>query len=389
MRYSCFALTFALALASCAHQSTLLPLSTAGSSARSPSPDSKFHELYSFKGQPNDGMEPRGPLTAFKGAFYGMTGKGGTDNRGIIFKITPDGTETVLHSFTGAKDDGGNPSSGFVEHGGTLYGVTENGGASNLGTFFSLNSDGTPHLLFSFEQSGGVHPTGGLAAVDGVLYGTAHRGGNHDAGTVYEITTAGEYHVLYNFAGGQNDGSRPEGGVQFFKQHFFGTTSRGGTHDRGIVFELSQDGAEKVVYNFGATAQDAASPQSGLTAVSGALYGTTLFGGAKGVGTIYEVKPGGSERVVYSLALKSGFAPYAGLMAQNNLLYGTASDGGANRAGTVFSVNVIGTLTVLHDFRKKDGSGPRAALIADGGKLYGTTFAGGGFSKGTVFEVTP
>ncbi|HEX3671778.1 MAG TPA: choice-of-anchor tandem repeat GloVer-containing protein [Candidatus Cybelea sp.] len=388
MRYACIALISALVLAACAHQPALAPLPGTASSAQSQSPDANFQELYSFKGQP-DGMEPRAPVTAFNGAFYGMTGKGGKENRGSIFKIAPDGKETVLHSFTGGTDDGANPSSGFVAHDGTLYGLTENGGSSNLGTFFSLNSDGTPHLLYSFEQQGGVHPTGGLLAADGVFYGTANTGGNYNAGTVYEITTAGEYHVLYNFTGGQNDGSRPEGGVQHFNRHFYGTTSRGGTHDRGIVFRLADDGSEKVIYNFGATAMDAAGPQSGLTAVSGALYGTTLLGGAKGVGTIYEVKPDGSERVVYSLALKSGFAPYAGLLAQNNLLYGTASDGGANRAGTVFSVTVNGTLTVLHDFKKKDGSGPRATLIAHGGKFYGTTFAGGGFSKGTVFELTP
>ncbi len=389
MRYPCFALTFALAFASCAHQSTLLPLPTAGSSARSQSPDSNFKELYSFKGKPSDGAQPLGPLTAFNGAFYGMTGKGGKHDRGTIFKIAADGTETVLHSFAGAKDDGANPSSGLVAHGGTLYGLTEYGGASNLGTFFSLNSDGTPHLLFSFELAAGAHPTGGLLALDGVFYGTANKGGTHGAGTVYELTTAGEYHVLYNFTGGKNDGSRPEGGVQVFNHHLYGTTSRSGTHDRGIVFQLTQDGSEKVVYNFGATGNDAAQPESGLTPMNGALYGTTLLGGAKGVGTIYEVKPDGSERVVYGLALKSGFAPYAGLLAQNNLLYGTASDGGANRAGTVFSVNLSGTLTVLYDFRKKDGSEPRAPLIAHGGKLYGTTFAGGGYSKGTAFEVTP
>ena len=389
MRYSCYALILALALAACAHQSALSPLPSAASSAQAQTPDSNFQELYSFKGKPSDGQEPRAPLTAFQGAFYGMTGKGGTENRGTIFKITPDGKETVLHSFTGGKDDGANASSGFLAHGGTLYGVTEYGGANNLGTFFSLNSDGTPRLLFSFELSTGAHPTGGLLALDGTFYGTTEKGGTHGAGTVYEITTAGEYHLLYNFTGGHNDGSRPQGGVESFNGHLYGTTSRGGKHDRGIVFELSLDGSEKVIYNFGATGNDAAQPVSGLTPLRGALYGTTLFGGAKGVGTVYEVKPDGSERVVYSLALKSGFAPDAGLLAANNLLYGTASDGGANRAGTVFSVNVSGTLTVLHDFRKKDGAEPRAALIAHGGKLYGTTFAGGGYSKGTVFEVTP
>lgn len=388
MRYSCYALILALALAGCAHQSAISPLPNAGSSARSQSPDSNFQDLYSFKGKP-DGQEPLAPLTAFGGALYGMTPKGGKHDRGTVFTITADGTETVVHSFAGGKDDGANPTSGLLAHGRELYGVTEYGGADNLGTFFVLNAYGMPHLLFSFGQITGAHPTGGLLPLDGTFYGTTEKGGTHNAGTVYEVTTAGEYHLLYNFTGGQSDGSRPEGGVQVLNDHLYGTTSRGGKHNRGIVFELSLDGSEKVIYNFGATADDAAQPESGLTPLRGALYGTTLFGGAKGVGTVYEVKPDGSERVVYSMALKSGFAPYAGLLAYNGFLYGTTSDGGANRAGTVFSVLIDGTLTVLHDFRKKDGAEPRAALIAHGGKLYGTTFAGGGYSKGSVFELTP
>jgi uncharacterized repeat protein (TIGR03803 family) len=84
-------LTFALALSACAHQSAFAPLPSAGSSARSQWPDANFHELYSFKGKPSDGAQPLAPLTAFNGAFYGMTGRGGKHDKGTIFKITPDG----------------------------------------------------------------------------------------------------------------------------------------------------------------------------------------------------------------------------------------------------------------------------------------------------------
>ncbi|HET6276009.1 MAG TPA: choice-of-anchor tandem repeat GloVer-containing protein [Candidatus Cybelea sp.] len=302
------------------------PLPGTGSSAQSQTPDSNFKELYSFKGKP-DAAEPFAPLTPFQGAFYGMTAKGGKENRGTIFRITPDGKETLLLSFTGEMDDGANPSSGLVALDGTLYGLTEHGGASNLGTFFSLNSDGTPHLLYSFEQQGGVHPTGGLLAADGVFYGTANTGGNYNAGTVYEITTAGEYHLLYNFAGDRTmDAVRKaacDTSIAIFTVRRL-TVART-TTGSSSGFRMTDPKGDLQFWGHG---YGRGRPPSGLTAISGALYGTTLLGGAKGVGTIYEVKPGGGERVIYSLALKSGFAPYVGLLNQNNLLYGTASDGG-------------------------------------------------------------
>jgi uncharacterized repeat protein (TIGR03803 family) len=96
--------------------------------------------LYSFAEQPGDGNNPEGGLVqGSDGNFYGTTAFGGANDLGIVFKLTPDGVETVLYSFTGSPDDGSRPIGNMVEGSdGNLYGTTSNGGASNKGTFFRI-----------------------------------------------------------------------------------------------------------------------------------------------------------------------------------------------------------------------------------------------------------
>jgi uncharacterized repeat protein (TIGR03803 family) len=84
-----------------------------------------------------DGEYPFGHLTRLGGALYGTTRNGGTGNKGIIFRITPVGEESVLYDFAG-KPDGANPLAGLYLSGGTLYGTTSSGGARGEGSVFSF-----------------------------------------------------------------------------------------------------------------------------------------------------------------------------------------------------------------------------------------------------------
>lgn len=73
------------------------------------------------------------------GNFYGTTSIGGTNDRGTIFKLTPEGIETVLYSFTGGPGDGDQPKGNLVQGSdGNLYGTTFYGGATYSGNFFSF-----------------------------------------------------------------------------------------------------------------------------------------------------------------------------------------------------------------------------------------------------------
>jgi len=103
-------------------------------------PDGTETILYSFKGKPSDGNFPyAGLFQGSDGNFYGTTEFGGENNLGVIFELTPDGVETILYSFTGGPDDGGDPFGNLVQGSdGNLYGLTIVGGASNKGTFFKF-----------------------------------------------------------------------------------------------------------------------------------------------------------------------------------------------------------------------------------------------------------
>lgn len=139
--------------------------------------------LHSFAGGPADGDTPAGSLIQTSdGNLYGVTSSGGASNHGVVFKITPGGTESVLYSFAGGTADGAQP------HG--LYGVTPYGGASNDGVVYRLTLSGTETVLYSFAggtTDGASGEDGLVQASDGTLYGVTYSGGASGKGTVFEI----------------------------------------------------------------------------------------------------------------------------------------------------------------------------------------------------------
>lgn len=214
--------------------------------------------LHSFAGG-SDGTSPLANLTELKGALYGTTEYGGTGSCstlggsgcGIVFKVTPSGTESVLFTFPGNTSNGEYPFGGLTDVKGTLYGTTVNGGASNIGVVFKITPSGTENVIYNFKNSSGDgnEPFAGLILVKGTLYGTTGQGGTSGAGTVYKITTSGAETVLYSFAGYPSNGGTPTADLVDVHGALFGTTDDGGSSENcynnfgptgcGIVFSLS------------------------------------------------------------------------------------------------------------------------------------------------------
>ena len=387
--------------------------------------------LYSFAGSPDDGAGPFGGLIAdAAGNLYGTTLGGGDNGNGTIFKLTPTGTETVLHLFTGF--DGAGPQSTLIaDAAGNLYGTTTSGGL-NYGTVFklTLNADGTyTHGVlhyFSGYPSDGAAPLGLIADAAGNFYGTTVQGGENacgdvGCGTVFKLTANpdGTYTetVLHHFTGG-SDGQYPFGRlIADAAGNLYGTTFYGGGSSScllgcGTVFELqpNPDGtySETLLHSFAGGDRDGAAPFAGLLAdAAGNLYGTTSEGGDTracqfGCGTVFTLTPNldgtYSENVLHSFGGGSdGQAPFAGLIADAvGNLYGTTNAGGVVDpgcegngfgCGTMFIMTASRTLHVLHTFTLSDGANPVAGLIADAaGNLYGTTSFGGANNHGTVFK---
>jgi len=372
--------------------------------ATPPASAQTYAVLHSFNG--TDGANPRaGLLQATDGNLYGMTSYGGAYGYGSVFNITPDGTLTTIYSFcqqNGFCLDGSNPSASLIQASdGNFYGTTTNGGGDMhlYGTVFKITPSGTLTTLHSFDciSGEGSYPSAGLVqASNGNFYGTTASGCANSYGIVFQITPSGTLTVLHSFD--KTDGANPEAGLIQAYGKLYGTTSSGGSHSNGTVFQITLSGTLTTLHNFCSKTKcaDGAVPQAGLVqAGNGNFYGTTSEGGSStncpaGCGTVFEITPSGTLTTLHSFDGTDGDHSYAGLVqATDGNLYGTTEVLGAGGDGTIFGITPSGTLTTQHSFGGADGSSPFAAPIqATDGNLYGTTDLGGANNSGTVYRLS-
>jgi uncharacterized repeat protein (TIGR03803 family) len=245
--------------------------------------------LYSFCSQPNcaDGLDPKGTLVqGADGNFYGTTfgtSFGGAGTQGTVFKITPGGALTTLHSFCSQLNcaDGETPQAGLVQGtDGNFYGTTSGGGGQNIanetedgGTIFKITPTGALTTLYSFCYqiicADGSNPWAGLVrGADGNFYGTTPSGGANHEGTVFKITPGGTLTTLYNFCSQLNcaDGSNPQPGARLTQGtdgNFYGTTGGGGANEAGTAFKITPAGTLTTLYSFGSASTEGSSHTRG------------------------------------------------------------------------------------------------------------------------------
>ena len=372
--------------------------------------------LHSF-GNGSDGAIPSGMVLDSTGNLYGTTSQGGTNGLGTVFELIPNGhggrIEQVLFSFHGP--DGVEPIGSLIfDAAGNLYGATQSGYDSSLGTVYELTPAAgggwTEQVLHNFNGDG-YDPLAGLVMdAAGNLYGTTEGGDqNHPYGTVFELMPAAgggwTAQVIHDF--NRDDGEYPWFGSLVLDSagNLYGTTLEGGAYGVGVVFELMPTGngnwTEIVLHSFNSDGMDGALPYSGVIFdVAGNLYGITEVGGSNGVGTVYKLTPTGdgswTETTLHSLGTGTdGALPSAGLTfdASGNL-YGTTAGGGDLGHGTVYELLPDGsggwTEQILYSFRSSpDGNYPNTPLVFDSaGNIYGATGGGGAYGNGTAFELT-
>jgi len=355
--------------------------------------------LYSFTGGA-DGSNPFGSLVRdAAGNLYGVTGGGGGNGAGVVFKIDPVGHETVLWTFTGGAD-GAAPNPVIRDSAGNLYGTTTLGGASNAGVVFKVDRSGNETVLYSFTggNDGGFSSAGVIRDAAGNLYGTTTGGGAAGAGVVFKVDPSGNETVRYNFTGG-TDGAIPEAGViRDSAGNLYGTTAFGGTADLGVVFKLDPSGKETVLHTFTRGAEGNQPDLAGVIRDSaGNLYGTTAFSGAGGQGAVWKLDPAGNATVLFAFpGERDGQHVYNNgvIFGWDGQLYGTTFYGGKGGAGVVYQLDGRGTETVLHSFALFTANGfgqPTGGVIRDAaGNFYGTTFIGQadvGYGYGVVYKV--
>ena len=273
-----------------------------------------------------DGENPSAGLTLGPDGspfLFGTAYGGGSQDAGTMFRVTASGSLVSLHSFGSIQDsygdylDGANPSASLVVGSdGNLYGTTSYGGTNDYGNVFRITTNGSITILYSFgaiiDKTGnpadGSSPLAPLIeGADRNFYGTTYSGGTNGNGfgTVFRITTNGNLTTLYSFGAIQDtngqalDGANPQGGlVQSGDGELYGTTSAGGKNNSGTVFQISTNGTLLTLYRFSG-GNDGSEPEAGLVLLGNTLYGTTASGGSQYLG------------VVFSLTLASSGAPPA------------------------------------------------------------------------------
>lgn len=324
--------------------------------------------LFVFTRIGSDGEFPRwNPVLDSQGNVYGITEEGGHYNGGTIFELTPDGSgfwsETLVYEFN--YPNGTFPNALMRDSAGNFYGTT---------------------------QIGGVHGW----ADRGLAYELSPNIGGGDTQTVLHYFTTADY-----------DGAGPASNLaQDSAGNFYGTTKYGGLYGYGTVFQIAKSKLggwhEEVIYSFDGT--DGSYPYGNIAVdAAGNIYGTTEFGGSTGsagYGNVFEVSPGGkgtwTENIIHTFSYKNndGTTPMGGVsLDPAGNVWGTTYYGGASGLGTIFEFTPSsgGTWTgkILHNFSGTDGANPFCALIFDSaGNAYGTTEYGG-TGPGVVFEMTP
>jgi uncharacterized repeat protein (TIGR03803 family) len=333
-------------------------------------------------------------LLATDGNIYFASVLGGEGTAGAVGRLTPSGELSTLYSFADDGSEGAGAYGSIIQASdGHLYGTNYTYGAQGLGTLYRLTLDGTFTLLHNFgggEPNAALPYTGVVEGPDGYLYGTTHVGGLRNKGTVYRIAKDGsDYSVIHDF--NDSDGGNPQGALVIGADGLlYGTTLVGGERGRGAIYRISTSGAFELLYSFPrlgafntqglATNATGANPKAGLmlSALDGNFYGTAAQGGAEGNGTLFRMTPAGDVSVVHAFEgpSRGGSLPFARVTqdAAGNF-YGTTSSGGYLRGGSVWRIAPDGAFTMLHGFSGDNafGAAPHSNVLLAHDTLY---FAG-------------
>jgi uncharacterized repeat protein (TIGR03803 family) len=295
-------------------------------------PSGSISALWSFTEMSSKNIASGGPTLGLDGNFYGVTGYGGANNVGFIYKITPGGVLTDVHDFNVNVDTGINylplvlgsdgnfysfgaynpvwykfttagkfsvvaktaptfPQPLILASNGTLYGVSYSGGTANDGYVFSVTTAGKIKTIYNFSGTEGQNPVGALVqGSDGYLYGvTQQTSSSASTGTIYKISTAGKFTLLSTFPTDGSFGANIEGGlVAATDGNFYGNTTTGGTNNTGTVFKMTPSGTLTVLHDFSKACGDPGNAWLPLTArTDGTLYGLQTNGCGSDGGEIY------------------------------------------------------------------------------------------------------
>jgi len=271
--------------------------------------------LYSFINNSANGYSPSSGLTlGSKNTFYGTTFKGGAHKQGVVYRLSPPvgggaWTEAPIYAFKGGSSDGSMPGNNVIfDSAGSLYGVTLGGSGTAYKLSPSASGPWTETVMYSFNPALEGPPNSALVFDStGELYGVTSTNG-FSAGTVFQLTPpsgGGSWtkNTLYSFLGSPaNDGATPTGAIFGSTGALYGSTQYGGNNTNcgvtgcGTIFKLSPPSppgawTEQVLYSF-QSGSDGEYADTQLLLLGTTFYGTTAAGGGQAnAGTVFSFTP--------------------------------------------------------------------------------------------------
>jgi uncharacterized repeat protein (TIGR03803 family) len=340
---------------------------------------------------------PGGPLLQGRdGDLYGNSYLGGATNNGSVWKTTPAGTVSVVHSFASGNDCQSGLTLGTD---GNFYGSALSNCAAP-GYIFKMTPAGVITILHTFTgQPDGSGPSGLVQYTDGNFYGTTSKGGANNFGSVFKITPAGVLTTIYSFDNTSNF-SNPTSGLTIGNDGDFYGTQVGGD-GLGGIFKITPGGVLTLLHHFTAN-PDGAGPASGLIlGKDGNFYGVTQFGGTVGdgrvdQGTFFKMTPAGVVTILHDFDPAKDYAVFPTsplIQASDSNFYSTSN--ACNEflsCGSfvdIYKVTPTGTLTVVEKLTGANGAGAYWTLTQDtNGTLYGITQQGGTVNGGVYFSLS-
>lgn len=353
------------------------------------------------------GGNPIGTLMQVNtGKIYGLTGVGGLGSGGTLFQYTAS-SNTFVKKIDFNASNGGPCHGGLtLANNGMYYGLTNLGGANNVGTIFEYNKSTNSYLKkIDLVTANGSLPYGALLnASNGKLYGLTSGGGASSLGTLFEYDPSTNTYTkradLNGNGGGTQLGGVPYGSLVEFSGNskLYGICKQGGSSNLGTIFEFDP-ATNTFTKKIDMTAVNGYSAFGSMVESSSKLYGMTSLGtGSSSLGVIFEYDPATNtytKKIDFTGVSGSapGSSPFGSMVqsATVGVLYGLTKTGGANDKGVLFEYNVTtNTYTKKIDLSSAIGEQPLGSMIlAANGNLYGVTNLGGTNSMGVLFEYNP
>lgn len=251
--------------------------------------------------------------------------------------------------------------------------------------------------LHDFNDIDGRGPMGSLISDGTFLYGMTLGGGAYlYEGVIFKVKPDGSLFTKLHDFGGSVGGQNPYGSLVSNGTHLFGMTNKGGTWDMGTIFRIKPDGTDyQTMKSFPPyPSLDGKFPYGSLIFDGVYLYGMTSAGGSNNLGTIFRVKPNNTGfSILHNFYSADGGLPTADLVLAGTTLYGMTDFGGTADKGVVFKIQSDGTgyTKILDLTGVANGASPQSgcSLIFDGTFLYGMTTFGGSSNNGIIFKVKP